>query len=260
MKKIFALLTIIALAFSVNGKTVEKSGKIITEERKVKNFTGVELACCGVLTLSQGNEESLVIEAPEDIMDMIETEVRGGTLVIDIKRRQLFTLFKREHSVKFTLVMKEIEEAGVSGSGKIKAKNIHSKDLDLNINGSGEFIVDGLKAEKLDVALSGSGEFDIADFNGKDIKVTISGSGDAEISGKVEEQVIKISGSGEYEAPHLVSKSADIRMSGSGDLKVNVSERLEVNMSGSGDVVYYGHPMVRSNISGSGSIHQKGSW
>ena len=260
MKKFLILLIISALAISVEGKIVQKSGKIITEERDVKNFTAVDLRCSGEMTLTQGNEESLIIEAPEDIMPLIESDVRSGRLVLDLKRTSLFGLFKREHSIKFTLVMKEIEEANISGSGTISATDLKSKDLEININGSGEFEIKGLKADELDVKLSGSGDFEIRDFYGKGIEVTITGSGEGEISGQVDNQKIKISGSGEYEASGLESKSVYVTISGSGDTEIKVSEELEVNVSGSGDVVYHGHPRVRSNVSGSGDIRQKDSW
>ena len=260
MKKFLILLLIPLFAVSADGKIVEKSDKMVTEERDVKNFTGVDLRCNGELTLIQGDKESLIIEAPADIMPNIESEVRGGMLILELKKTSLFGLHKRDFDIKFTLTMKEIEDANISGSGSITAKDIVSKDLEININGSGEFEIGRLKADKLNVDLSGSGDFDIKDFTGGRIDVTITGSGEGEVSGKVNDQKIEISGSGDYDAGGLESKTALVNISGSGDTELKVSDELEVNVSGSGDVVYYGHPRINSNVSGSGNLRQKGSW
>jgi len=260
MKKFLILLLIPLFAASASGKIFEKSDKMITEERTVHNFTGVDLRCNGEMTLIQGDKESLIIEAPADIMPDIESEVRDRMLILELKKTSLFGLHKRNFDIKFTLTMKEIETTNISGSGSIEAKDIVAKDLAINIDGSGELSFGHLKADKLDVDLSGSGDFDIEDFTGGKISVTISGSGEGEISGKVDEQTIQISGSGDYTAGRLDSKTAEIDISGSGDTELKVSDELKVNVSGSGDVVYLGQPKIRSRVSGSGDVRQKGSW
>ena len=63
-------------------RVIEGSGDVVTETRAVSGFDRVILGGIGELTLIQGEEESLEIEAEDNILPQITTEVRDGTLTI----------------------------------------------------------------------------------------------------------------------------------------------------------------------------------
>lgn len=85
-RAIFFTMTLTALLFTAClGK--RGSGNLITEEREVSDFDRVELASDGELMLTQGGSESLIIEAEDNVMSYITSEVRGGTLVLGLKTR-----------------------------------------------------------------------------------------------------------------------------------------------------------------------------
>jgi hypothetical protein len=65
-----------------NGQTITGSGPVVAQERDVSGISGVELAMSGTLHISMGNTTSLRIEAQDNLMEYIETEVRGGMLQI----------------------------------------------------------------------------------------------------------------------------------------------------------------------------------
>ena len=62
------------------------SGNVIREERKVSSFNGIEVSGAYDIKLIQGTANSVIIEADDNLMDLIRTEVRGSTLVIDNKK------------------------------------------------------------------------------------------------------------------------------------------------------------------------------
>src|SRR6188768_975997 len=98
-KNLFLMLVITALGFSTiaqkNDKyddkdRIEGSGNVITKEFPVKSFE--ELNASGVfnLLLSQGDKESLKIEADDNLMDLFIVENEGSTLKISMKKNSNF--------------------------------------------------------------------------------------------------------------------------------------------------------------------------
>jgi len=59
-------------------------GSEVEESRDVSGFSKVDLSGCGNIFLTQGDEESLKIEAKEKLMEYIITEVSNDTLYIKI--------------------------------------------------------------------------------------------------------------------------------------------------------------------------------
>ncbi len=228
-----ALISIIVL-FTVSCKwsvgVVRGSGNIITEERDVSDFSRVHLSGTGDLIISQGDEESLVIEADDNVIPLIETDVFGGELTIRFKRGYSFV---PNSSMKFYLTVKELDKISLSGAGSISGENFEAEELEFEISGAGDI------------------DFDI---NAETVEVYLSGAGDISLSGEVERQKIRLSGAGKYDGEDLESKLCDITVSGVGDATVNVSEELDVNISGIGNVNYIGSPRVEQKISGLGKI------
>ena len=251
-RSIFIIMTLMALLLTACGSE-RGSGNLITEDREVSDFDRVELIGVGELTLTQGGSESLTIEAEDNVMPQIKSEVRNDTLVIGLES-DLLDRIEPTKPIKFDLTVKELKGLSLSGSGNINSANLNTEDLDLTLSGSGDIKIANLAAEDVEFALSGSGELAIDTFSAEKVEATLSGSGQVELAGQVSEQKIAISGSGEYRAAELESQEAEIEVSGSGDVTVWANERLDVEMNGSGDVDYIGAATVTEDISGSGSV------
>jgi hypothetical protein len=228
-------LLVSGLACSLTGwQVVRGSGDVTEEERSVSGFTGVDLSGVGHVTISLGDEERLIVEAEENLLPYIETEVRGGMLVIGTRDG---VNLRPTRSIEFDLTVTELDAIEVSGSGEIDGPVLEADRFTVDISGSGEVDLEGLEADTLVVEISGSGG------------LAIDG-------GTVREQRITISGSGDYRARELESDLADVKVSGSGSMTIRVAERLEADISGSGTVRYLGRPAVEQSVSGSGTIER----
>lgn len=236
MKRIIILLSVVVVAGSLltclaAGWAVWRGpGRVVTVERPVSDFNAVNLTTFGDLYIEQGDTESLRIEAEENVLPYLETEVSGHTL--EIKSKPSILVFR---PVKFYLTVKKLDAIAISGSGDIDMPRLAGDELMLTIRGSGEIKIGQLEARQ--------------------VRSQIDGSGDVKISGgKIDQQQIAISGSGSYDARNLTSNEAQVQVSGSGDAALHVNDRLAVNISGSGDVRYSGRPSVEQHVSGSGDI------
>lgn len=257
MKSVRMLFSLVLTAVIIFGFTAEGNCEIIKETREVKNFDEVVFGCPGELTIIQGDKESLVIEADDDIMKYIETYVSGHTLKIKMDDRAWHRKLHFNYNIDITLYLKNINELMVSGSGEAESEKLISKELKLWVSGSGDLDVGKVEAKFLNLKVSGSGSIQVDDLKSEEVDARISGSGEIDLGGKTTRQDITISGSGGFMARNLECDTAVVQVSGSGDVVVRVEKELDVNVSGSSDVEYYGDPNVRSRVSGSGDVRRR---
>ena len=230
---IIAVISVLAI-FAASCKwtigLVRGSGDIETEERDVSGFHKVYLEGIGNLIITQGDEESLVIEADDNIILLIKTDVFSHRLTIGFKRGYNFIPISK---IKYHLTVIDLDEIFLSGAGDIDCDNFST--------------------DKLEFEISGVGDIDF-NINAERVETTSSGAGDITLSGKVDSQEIDISGVGKYDAEELESRECSISLSGAGSATVNVSEELDVSISGVGNVNYAGSPHVERDISGLGRV------
>jgi len=79
---LFSVALVVLLLGACICPVTRGSGKITTQSRDVSGFDQVSLGGSGELTITQGDKDSLTIEAEDNVMRRIETEVKGDTLFI----------------------------------------------------------------------------------------------------------------------------------------------------------------------------------
>ena len=226
------VLTITGCIIVINGKSVQGSGNIITQEREVSEFSKVHLKGSGKVFLTPGEKQSLEIKTDDNVLPLIETDVSGNKLTISHGNHHL-----RPTSFEVYITLENLEGVRISGSG--------------DIIGKGRFVTDTLYAE-----ISGSGDMNLEVETGL-LETKISGSGSIHLSGKAQDYRVSISGSGEINAFDVQAETVSVKISGSGDCRVHAAESLDAKISGSGDVYYKGRPRINTKISGSGSLKSR---
>jgi hypothetical protein len=209
------------------------SGNVISEPRNVSGFTEVALESIGDLAIQQTGSESLTIEAEDNIIPKLKTEVKDNRLTIGIEPN---TSIQATKPISYKLTVKDLNALELSGSGSIDAENINTNNLAVTNRGSG------------DVAAN-------VDIN--ELKIAQGGSGEVKMRGKADTQDINISGSGTYQAENLQSKEAKIVANGAGEASINANDKLDVRINGSGSVEYIGNPTITQHINGSGELTRR---
>ena len=252
------ILALIALLGVGCGPVIEGSGNVTTETRQVSNFSQVELSGIGDVSVTQGDTETLRIEAEDNLIPYITTEVHGDTLKIGFESNMPLNIWPTK-PVKFYLTMKNVTGLQVRGSGNINAERLAADQLQLTVSGSGNVTVNQLDVKALTNTVNGSGDIHVDHLKAETTEAIISGSGKCSLSGQTTSQSSFISGSGDYLAFNLQSQSAAMRLIGSGDVQAWVTEDLDINVAGSGDVEYYGTPNVSQHVVGSGDVSGLGA-
>ncbi len=239
--KLLALFTAVALTttgcyvdldddngFS-NGPSVQGSGNVVTEARVVAPFSQIEVEGSALVFLSQGTEQTVAVEADDNIVPIITTRVRGDELEISSSHN-----YRTANSVRVYITIPVISALKIDGSGDIW----------------GETPIAG---DQLELDVEGSGDMDLELFYTR-LLAESTGSGDFQLLGEVADQEVSLLGSGNYRARDLASQTCDIRIYGSGNATVAVANYLNAEIRGSGNVRYFGSPQVDTSVSGSGNV------
>ncbi len=237
MKLSNSLVTLLILSLTfINFSTLLAQ----SETRNVGSFSGVKMGISGNLYITQGSPQKVVIEAPEEALKRIETEIVGGNLIIRQQNDwKWWRNWSGSRNIKIYITAPKLDHLAVSGSGSIESENT-------------------IRADNMYVGVSGSGDMDL-DLDIQDLESRVSGSGNMDLRGSARDIEVSVSGSGNVDAEDMSADNCDIRISGSGNCRVQVKNRLESRVSGSGNVYYRGNPeKVNNSSSGSGSIRKIG--
>ncbi len=226
-------------AGAIFGGTAERgSGHVVTESRPVQGFTGIHVAYPASVTIRQSSSEGLTIEAEDNVVAAIRTQVTGHELEIDnLRDRRVFVTPTRP--VNITITVKNLD--------------------DLRFDSAGQVTVQGLKTDSLTTLLDGAGTMTFDNLSVKTFVANLSGVGSLRASGTAESVTAQVDGLGSLDAAGLHSQTASVVLNGMGSANVWVDSDLTANINGLGSVNYYGSPQVSKSVNGLGSIHYMGT-
>jgi len=270
-KKIFLIWVLISLlvlstsACSINfnlssdslpDSRVRGSGNVISEDRTVSEFNKVDKSGRGNLIIELGDEESLRVEAEDNLIEYVETRVSNRTLEISIRAD---IDMEPTEEILYYLTVKSLEAISVSGFGDVSIPAMEADRFSVDISSFGGLMIGNLETGSLFVDINSFGGVNIENLNTEQLSVDISGTGDLVIhGGRVSKQDVNISSLGDYEASELASDETEVHISSLGSATVRVQDKLMVEISGKGAVHYYGDPVVDANVSGPGEVEQVG--
>lgn len=210
------------------------SGQIESQTREVQGFLAVSINYPAEVIIQQGKVESVKLEADDNLLPQLTTEVDDGVLIIENEENRWSQRVNPTERVKITITVKDLREIDFSSAGKVQVNGLKTDELSLHLNGVGEMTLNDLEVRKLESRLSGAGNI--------------------EANGVADELDIRISGVGGFDAPKLESLVGIVRISGAGSATVFVQDDLTARVSGAGSINYYGSPTLHEDVSGAGSI------
>jgi len=201
------LLTAAACNFSVVG--VEGSGVSASEDRQVAAFQAVALSGSFAVEVEVGPAQSVRVEADDNIVPIVVTEVVGEVLKISSRQN-----YSTRGPIKVRVTTPKLTAVEHSGSGSIEVRAIDAGLFTASLDGSGMVRLAGA-ADMLTANIDGSGSLEATDLATNSATVALSGSGGAKVHAR-QRVVATISGSGSVQhaggAKDVVS---NIRGSGS---------------------------------------------
>jgi len=210
-----SILLLATTVFSQKDKEtkIEGSGNVITKDVTIQPFDQLEANGVFNVVLTQGNKESLKIEAEDNLQALFEIKNEGSKLMVDMKKDSHFNS-KKKMTVYITF------------------KNLKSMDLKMVGNVSSE---GNLNFSDLSLANKSVGSVDLA-LNAQKLDINNKSVGNLRLSGKAENAIIRSNSVGAIKASDLLVQTMDIDNDGVGSAEVNAVKELKVKDSFLGKV------------------------
>lgn len=224
------------MSCSVNGqwgKSVHGNHNVTKSERNPGSFTGIKVSSGVDVYLKQGDNESITVEADENLHEYIITEVKGGILHVYTEAN-----IRDAEKERVYVTMKEINSVETSSAGDVVGES-------------------PVRSERLELSASSAGDITLEIYT-KLVEIDISSSGDMTLSGETDNLKADLSSAGDLKAYKLKTREADISVSSAGDADINVSEKITARASSAGDINYTGDPKyIDVHTSSAGGIHKR---
>ena len=219
-KKIFVL--IVSLLFVIEVFTQNK----VTEIREVSSFKGIKVSSGISLFLTQGDEQSVMVQTDGRLIANVVTEVSNGILNVYCSK----DLTKKPK-------MRNLSNINVY------VTVIWLESIDVS-SGSDLYCKQRLQLEKLTVHCSSGSSANI-DVECIDLFLYTSSGADIKANGSTINLTAKASSGGDIMARELESVFANLTASSGSDITASVSSEIEAYATSGSDITYYGNAIPK---------------
>ncbi len=215
MRNFFAAIAVVSMCASCSKDVIHGDGGIVTSERTVSNFSGIDISGSNNVFISYATAASVSVKGYDNLVSHYKTEVKNGKLYLHYDENMNI----KNDNIQVYITMPYFDALGLSGS--------------CSVNATGSFD----NTDALSVSTSGNGNINIEDITAD--RYTIHSSGNSNISTlgvKAKTATVEVSGSSAVTLS--VQDKLDVHISGSGKVSYK-GEPTEINtdISGSGKVI-----------------------
>jgi hypothetical protein len=238
MKKIHLTLLVLLACFALGSlpscrvHCVRGSGNQITENRKVGDFTRLEVSDSFKVIIKEDSSSTLNITADDNLLKYIRTSVEGGSLRIYTRKNMCNS---GEMLVKVPVRMleglKASDAAEIVADGKINAKDIY-----LHLSDGSRITID---------------------LTATNVTTHASDASELNLKGQASSHNIELSDGSKIYAKDFVSGNSSVKASDGSYGELNVLNTLNVNGSDGSVIKYHGNPPnVNTNKSDGSSVEK----
>jgi hypothetical protein len=157
---------------------VKGSGNVANEKRNVADFKAIEVGGVFDVEVVSQKEFSVEVEADDNLLQFVKTEVRNGVLEISTEGKRISS----KSRLRVRISAPDVERLEVSGASKLSLANLKNESLTVNASGASKVSVNG-ETRNLRVELSGASKLDAESLSA--INANVDGSGASSASVKV---------------------------------------------------------------------------
>jgi hypothetical protein len=213
----FILVLFVVSSCIFSGPSIKGNGNIKEETRNTGDFTEIKVSRGMNVYISQGEQTKVVVRADENLLDAIETDVKGDALNITV------TKFIRNASTMkvFVTTPKLVAIKSSSGSNAFSETVLKGKEMKLSASAGSNI--------KLEI-------------NAGNTEVSASSGSNITLEGTTGSFTGKASAGSNIKAERLVSKKCEARVSSGANIWITANGDFSGRASSGGNVFYYGNP------------------
>jgi hypothetical protein len=226
---IFAVTALLAGCTFPRLSGVMGSGRPVTRDYPITDFSRVEVQNAFDATIRQGDEFKVSVTVDDNLLDYLVVDKVGDTLVIRFDNRNAVSFRSNNQAAAITLP--KLEGVKASGASAVRLMDVTS---------------DG----RFDAELSGASRL-TGVLDAPELRLEESGASNALLNGTVPKVDLALSGASTSDLSHVLAQALSARVSGASSATVNASESLDFDLSGASTLRYLGEPSISlQNVSG----------
>ena len=236
-KSIVYTLSLISLIFfSCDHDYIRAKGEVTDVAYSFSDYSAIKISdAFNVYVTFSETEQSIVIEANENLHEKIKVRKEGNSLVIKLDAR---TSVRGNPTMNAYITTNNISDFVISGASKLNLENLWiSENGNLKLTGASEV----------------TGEVEV-----KNLTVTMGGASYADVYGEVDNLNANLTGSSDLKDYDLSVNRLNLELAGASDVSLSVSESIKVTASGASVLNYKGGAVVdKKELSGSSEINNR---
>jgi hypothetical protein len=172
MRRILLMLLCIACGLAVSACKIHHglkgSGVRKIEKRELKSFNAIDTTGAYEVSITCQKPASFEIEADDNILPLIKTEVHDGVLLVTATERY-------SGKVALRISLPELKAVTSRGAGDITVADANGDNLKLESLGAAKVIAGG-KVKTAVISSTGAGDIDAAKLQANTAKVSVTGA------------------------------------------------------------------------------------
>lgn len=254
-----ALIIVVLLPLNLFAQDKLKGNRVVTKEnRDIDAFTSIEINDKIEVVITQGYDQSVVVEADENIHVAVFAEVRDSTLIIDLTKRIV-----RKKELKVLVNINKLvdkittkDKSEISSSGTIEFNNltINAEDdskISLDFQTT-KFVLNNNESANVKLTFNADDVVINADKSGKaklnlscnTIEASLKGGSTHEIIGNCSELFINAESRSRFKGGSFESIEAVVETSNNVEVEVNAKSELLISTTDNAEIHIFNDPKI----------------
>jgi hypothetical protein len=235
------VVSAISVASGCNGSflvkmapAIQGSGVAKEETRAVLAFHALEAgnALQVTVAVTKGAEPGLKISGDDNLVPLVESVIRDGTLVLRIKDG---SNIRTKLPLLAEVITSELDRVEASGASKVAVKG-------------------GSKVDRFTAGASGAARVSVEGLETPNAVASASGASHVVLAGSTESLKADASGASQVKADELKADDAVVSISGASSVALRASKSVGGGVSGASQLDLHGRP-AKNTVSTSGASH-----
>jgi hypothetical protein len=210
MKKIAIVVALLLLLLSgCHHGGVRGSGVRKTEKRDLPTFTAIETTGAFDVKVDCQKPMSFEIEGDDNILPLIETEVRNGVLRVSSHKS-----FNTSEPISLRITVPSLTSVRSTGAGRFTITGLKNEDFEISSTGAAIVTAEG-QSNTVKIRSTGAGKIDAQNLQARTAEVSVTGAASVEV---------------------YASDQLDVTVSGAGRVNYSGDPKVNKRVSGAGQV------------------------
>lgn len=258
---LFAILFLTTISVAQKKEKIKGSKIVTVSVKEIPSFENIEINDNFEVFLVKADKSSLEIEADDNLHEVINYEVAGGTLRVS-SLREASSFKKFALRINYTSDLKLItakNESSIKALADLELENITIKNYDFSksflnvkanyfalvLNDKSEAEIN-IKAENTSLELSKNAELK-ALITSPELKLDMYQKSKAEIEGNCNNVKLRLDNYSSLTAKKMVMASLDVVSESYSKCSVNVTSTINITASGKSEIELLGEPKIQIN-------------